>query len=150
MKSYVFDNWIGITVPDSWEVEKREGNPHLQVYSNDASGVILISFFRRTQNEGNLKDEVEKVTTRFMEQMGADVSQNMYRVFKKSKFRHFKREDDVCFTLLEYNDGENYWRVWHFLDKSRLTLVTYNCNILHKNEEREVVSKIIESIDFVD
>jgi hypothetical protein len=135
----LYPDWLQIMIPEDWHNEELDGI--LNLYSSEGYGSLQISFGRRYKKDNDLKIHMNEIIKLHL--LDNNLSKDKVEIHISNKINYLVSE-------LEYLVDQDYWRIWHFLDMNRLVFITYNCNKNYKDSnEKEVIDKIISSIEFI-
>lgn len=136
-KSYMFDEWFMLSIPEVWEYEIDEDI--LNVYSNEnPEGAIQISFFHNKDEERDLKRMAEKHLNSFIKQSEISVD--------KGDCNMIEDTESVTFSVSgTFSDGD-FVKSWVMVDLKRLLIITYISE--RKTKELKIAEDIVSSIKF--
>ena len=133
--------WYRLTLPEGWEADEDESP--VAIYHPDGAGALQVTAETPRPLPPGGKIDVFLMLRAFLKQTGVDFDESLAR-------RSTERGLDRAFyeyTAESPEEGEIFWRSWMVTNHDIVVFLTYACRKEDENRERELVDKIVASLE---
>jgi len=133
--------WYRLTLPEGWEADEDE-NP-VALYHPDGAGALQVTAETPRPLPPGGKIDVFLMLRAFLKQTGVDFDESLAR-------RSTERGLDRAFyeyTAESPEEGKVVWRSWMVTNHDIVVFLTYACREEDEDRERELVDKIVASLE---